>query len=110
MTSSAFALRSPVQNRFNLLALGLFALVVAVSFFLPDLAHAASPWATGTTQAKKDALELIAPFAGIGLMVLGALCLAGRVNWGWFGAAIVGIVLIFGHDQIIAWARGMFKV
>ena len=33
-----------------------------------------------------------------------------RISWGWAIMGVVGIVLVFGAPQIVAWIRGMFGV
>lgn len=32
----------------------------------------------------------------------GFMCMMGRLNWGWFASVIIGIVLIFSADSIVA--------
>jgi type IV secretory pathway VirB2 component (pilin) len=46
----------------------------------------------------------------VAVMVLGAAAWMNRISWAWAITGIVGIVLVFGAPQIVAWIRGMFGV
>jgi type IV secretory pathway VirB2 component (pilin) len=62
---------------------------------------------TGTgTQATTWLVQLATPFVSLAVAVVGLACLSGRVNWLWFGAAIVGCALFFGRDQVVSLFRG----
>ena len=91
------------------LQLTLLGAVVAFSL-IPELAFAAPPFANSGTQLKTDLIQTLTPFAGIAVLVVGVLCLMGRVNWGWFIAGLVGIAMMFGSDQIVAWFRTLMGV
>ena len=90
--------------------------VVAASILLgialiPDLALAqSSPFQTGATALQTNILTLLTPVAAIVIMVLGVVAATGRISWGWPIAAVVGIAVMFGAPQIVAWTRGMFGV
>lgn len=88
--------------------------MVALLFFVgsicPDLALAASPFAGGTETLKSDLVTMLTPVAGIGVIALGALCLFGKISWWWLVGFIIGVVLIFGADQMVAWMRSAFGV
>ncbi|URD45735.1 MULTISPECIES: TrbC/VirB2 family protein [Pseudomonas] len=98
-------LTRPVVNR-RLLA---FVAAVFGSIF-PALAMAANPFTTGATGLSADTLAMLTPVAGIAVMVVGALALFGKIHWMWLIGVIVGIVLLFGSDQIVTWIRGLFGV
>ncbi|TQK03405.1 TrbC/VirB2 family protein [Herbaspirillum sp. SJZ107] len=83
--------------------------VVACSLF-PELAFAAPPFANSGTTLKTDLVQTLTPFAGIAVLVVGVLCLMGRVNWGWFVGGLVGIAMMFGSDQIVSWFRTLMGV
>lgn len=48
--------------------------------------------------------------AVIAVMVAGVLGWFGKVSWWWMVGVVIGIVLVFGAPQIVAWIRGMFGV
>lgn len=73
-------------------------------------AFADSPFATGATALQANILTILTPVAAIAVMGSGALAWFGRISWIWFVGAIVGVVLVFGAPQIVAWIRGMFGV
>jgi type IV secretion system protein VirB2 len=80
-------------------------------WLLPDLALAqTSPFQTGATALQTNILALLTPVAAIVIMALGIVAATGRISWGWPIAAIVGIAIMFGAPQIVAWTRGMFGV
>lgn len=72
---------------------------------LPALAQAASPFETGANNGKAATLAILAPVAGIGVMGSGVLAFFGIIRWLWFIGAVLGTILIFGSDQIVAWIR-----
>jgi type IV secretion system protein VirB2 len=48
--------------------------------------------------------------AAIAVMASGAMAWFGRISWWWFVGVVIGIVLVFGAPQIVAWIRGLFGV
>lgn len=92
--------------------LPIFLTLMALTLFLafPELAFATSQFGAGATTFKSDLIAILTPIIGIGIIVLGVLCGFGKINWMWFAGAIIGIVLIFGHEQIISWVRSSFGV
>jgi type IV secretory pathway VirB2 component (pilin) len=87
------------------------AIVMAMLSVLPTLAFAqASPFLTGANSLQTNILAWATPIAVILVMVLGIMAMANRISWGWPIAAIVGIAVVFGAPQIVAWTRGMFGV
>ena len=44
--------------------------------------------------------------ATLAIIGVGLTCLFGRVNFGWFGAVVVGVVLIFSADTIVGGFAG----
>ena len=70
----------------------------------------ASPFSTGTTAFQGSFLAILTPVAVIAVMALGLAAWFNRISWGWAVAGVVGIVLVFGAPQIVAWVRGMFGV
>lgn len=90
---------------------------VAALFFLsvgawlcPDLALAASPFAGGTDTLKSDLVVILTPIAAIGIIGLGAMCLFGKISWWWLVGFILGVVFIFGAEQMVSWMRTAFGV
>lgn len=79
---------------------------------LPSLAVAQnqSPFLTGATSLESNILAWMTPIAIILVMVFGAMAMANRISWGWCIAAILGIAIVFGAPQIVAWVQSMFGV
>jgi len=85
--------------------------VLAVITLVPALAMAqASPFLTGATSLQTNLLAWATPIAIILVMLLGVMAMANRISWGWPIAAMVGIAVVFGAPQLVAWIRGMFGV
>jgi type IV secretion system protein VirB2 len=77
----------------------------------PELAFAgASPFASGATAASTNLLAILTPIAVVAVMALGAAAWFNKISWGWAVAAMVGVALVFGSQQIVTWIRGMFGV
>jgi type IV secretion system protein VirB2 len=103
MTQEHFAPRTRVV----ITTLGIVALIgVSPNCVLAQ----ASPFLTGATNIQGNVLAWLTPIAIILVMVLGAMAMANRISWGWCVAAILGIAIAFGADQIVTWVRGMFAV
>lgn len=96
-----------VTHSGSLAAVTLFALVCAAT---PELALAGSPFATGATASQAQILTILTPIAVIAVMVAGVMAWFGKISWWWLVGVVVGIVLVFGSPQIVAWIRGMFGV
>jgi type IV secretion system protein VirB2 len=92
----------------RLLATGMLLLGIAL---MPELVLAqASPFQAGATALQTNILTLLTPVAVIVVMILGVVAATGRISWGWPISALVGIAVMFGAPQIVAWTRGMFGV
>lgn len=86
-------------------------ILISLLMCLPDLVFAqASPFLTGVTSLQTNILAWATPIAVILVMVLGVMAASNQISWAWPIAAIVGIAVIFGAPQIVAWIRGMFAV
>jgi type IV secretory pathway VirB2 component (pilin) len=70
----------------------------------------ASPFSTGATSFQGSFLAILTPVAVIAVMALGVAAWMNRISWGWVIVAVIGVVLVFGAPQIVAWIRGMFGV
>ena len=70
----------------------------------------ASPFSAGATSFQGSFLAFPTPVAVIAVMGLGLAAWMNRISWGWAIMGVVGIVLVFGAPQIVAWIRGMFGV
>jgi type IV secretion system protein VirB2 len=70
----------------------------------------ASPFSAGAGALQGSVLAILTPVAVVAVMVLGAAAWMNRISWAWAITGIVGIVLVFGAPQIVAWIRGMFGV
>lgn len=82
--------------------------LAAFAFLLiaPEFALAASPFTSASTQFKSDAVTIFQIVAFIAVMAVGVLCAFGRIHKGWLLGCVIGIILIFGAEQIITWIRG----
>lgn len=97
--------RRVFAHRVISIGLGL-ALIAACT---PALAQS-SPFLTGANALQSNILAWATPIAVILVMVLGVMAMANRISWGWPIAAILGIAIVFGAPQIVAWVQGMFGV
>jgi succinate dehydrogenase/fumarate reductase cytochrome b subunit len=79
--------------------------VALAIFLLMPVLVGAEPFADAGNQAKSFAMTLLTPVAGLVIIVIGALCFAGRIAWGYLAAVFVGFGLIFGHEQIVTMFR-----
>jgi len=87
------------------------AIAFTAAVTLPQLALAqASPFQTGADSLVTNFIALATPIAILAVMVLAIVAMTGRISWGWPIGALVGIGIIFGAPQIVAWARGVFGV
>jgi len=77
-----------------------------ISLFALQLTPAVAQFTGAGTQATSWVVQLITPFIPLAVAVVGIFALAGRVNWGWFVAGLVGTALFFGRDQVVSMARG----
>jgi len=87
------------------------AITVVAASALPQFALAqASPFQTGADSLVTNLVALATPVAVLAVMVLAIVAMTGRISWGWPIGALVGIGVIFGAQQIVTWARGVFGV
>jgi type IV secretion system protein VirB2 len=76
----------------------------------PALWAQASPFQTGAESLVADIIAIATPIAIILVMVLGIVAATGRISWGWPIGVLIGIAVIFGAPQLVAWIRGLFGV
>ena len=92
----------------------LLLLAGAAGAWLPVLALAQAvgggPFATGAASFQTNLLTILSPIAVIAVMVLGVASWFNKVSWWWCAAAAMGLILVFGAPQIVAWVRGMAGV
>jgi len=69
-----------------------------------------SPFSTGASAFQTSFLAILTPVAVIAVMALGVAAWLNRISWAWAITGVMGIVLVFGAPQIVAWIRGMFGV
>ena len=101
--------RTAPNRQYSVTTVTALAVLLFMSF-IPDLAFAQSPFTGGAAQAKTDIIAIVAPIAGIAIIAVGLLCWFGKISWMWLVGVIVGVVLVFGNDQVITWFRGWFGV
>jgi len=89
-------------------------LLAAAGMLVPALALAQAvgggPFATGAASFQTNLLTILSPIAVIAVMVLGVAAWFNKVSWWWCAAAAMGLILVFGAPQIVAWVRGMAGV
>lgn len=83
--------------------------LAGIGLLMPELAFA-GPFTSGASSLSSDILTILTPVAVIAVMVAGALAWFGRISWVLAISVMVGIVLVFGAQQIVAWLRGLFGV
>ena len=87
-----------------------------VCLWLPLVLHAqlaaaqSSPFATGATAFQTNFLTILTPIAVIAVMALGVGAWFNRISWSWAAGGALGILLVFGAPQIVAWVRGLAGV
>ena len=103
--------RHTTRQRHAVVATVWMALGCLLVTLAPELAFAgASPFTTGATATSTNVLAILTPIAVVAVMAIGAAAWFNKISWGWGIAAIVGICLVFGAQQVVTWARGMFGV
>ena len=70
----------------------------------------ASPFSTGATAFQGSFLAILTPIAVITVMALGLAAWFNRISWSWAIGGAIGVVLVFGAPQIVAWIRALFGV
>lgn len=85
-------------------------IIAVLCLSVERLAYAAGPFTTGAGALSTDLLAILTPVAVIAVMVLGALAWFGRISWVLAVSSMVGIVLVFGSQQVVTWVRGLFGV
>lgn len=79
--------------------------------FVSELLWAqASPFQTGAQGLLADFIAIATPIAIILVMVLGVVAATGRISWGWPLGVLIGIAVMFGAPQLVAWVRALFAV
>jgi type IV secretion system protein VirB2 len=86
------------------------ALIAVLCLSVEQATYAAGPFTTGASALSTDLLAVLTPVAVIAVMVLGALAWFGRISWMLAVSAMIGIVLVFGSQQVVTWVRGLFGV
>lgn len=69
-----------------------------------------SPFATGATAFQSNFLTILTPVAVIAVMALGVAAWFNRISWNWAAGGALGILLVFGAPQVVAWVRGLAGV
>ncbi|WP_129778621.1 TrbC/VirB2 family protein [Peristeroidobacter soli] len=69
-----------------------------------------SPFHVGAQSLVTNIVAIATPIAIILIMVLGIVAATGRISWGWPIGVLVGVAVIFGAPQVVAWIRGLFGV
>lgn len=84
--------------------------IIALTLSILPMAPALAQFTGAGTQATSWVVQLLAPLVPLSCAMTGILCLTGRVNWAWFGGALLGCALFFGRDQVVAMFRGWLSV
>lgn len=78
--------------------------------FFSTAVFAGSPFASGSSTLTADILAIVTPIVGLAVIAVGVLAWFGKIAWSWFAGLVVGVVLVFGHQQIVSWIRSLFGV
>ena len=79
--------------------------------FAPAVTYAqASPFAAGAGAFQANLLGILTPIAVIAGMGLGVGAWFNRISWTWAVSGVIGIALVFGAPQMVAWVRNLFGV
>jgi type IV secretion system protein VirB2 len=70
----------------------------------------ASPFSVGAAAFQNNFLTILTPIAVIAVMALGVGAWFNRISWSWAAGGAMGILLVFGAPQIVAWVRGLAGV
>jgi type IV secretion system protein VirB2 len=89
--------------------LGHLGVLLAVALLAPT-AWAGSPFAAGATAAQTNLVTILTPVAVIAVMVSGVLAWFGKIAWWWMVGVVIGIILVFGSQQIVEWVRSLAGV
>jgi type IV secretion system protein VirB2 len=82
----------------------------ALMLAAPLLWAQTSPFHVGAQSLVTNIVAIATPLAIILVMVLGIVAATGRISWGWPIGVLIGIAVIFGAPQLVAWIRGLFGV
>ena len=77
---------------------------------VPSAFAQASPFATGAAAFQTNFLAILTPIAVIAVMALGVSAWFNRISWSWAAGGALGILMVFGAPQIVAWVRGLAGV
>ena len=81
-----------------------------LSLAAPAVLAQTSPFATGAAAFQTNFLAILTPVAVIAVMALGVGAWFNRISWSWATGGALGILLVFGAPQIVAWVRGLAGV
>jgi type IV secretion system protein VirB2 len=87
-------------------AMSILGIVVSTLLLFSNNVWAAAPFVSAATSFKTDFMLLAQILVGLGIGAVGLMCVFGKINKLWLVACVIGIVLVFGADQIITWIRG----
>ena len=91
------------RSRFSRCVISVTALLIGNEPAWADLAFAA-----GTERLGNDIMNFLSPLAGIVIIGLGVGAWMGKVSWSWCISFVLGMILVFGHVQILSWLRSLF--
>jgi type IV secretion system protein VirB2 len=69
-----------------------------------------SPFETGANSLVVEFIAIATPIAILLVMGLGIAAATGRISWGWPLLVLLGIGIVFGAPQLVAWGRALFGV
>jgi type IV secretion system protein VirB2 len=69
-----------------------------------------SPFETGANSLVTEFIAIATPIAILLVMGLGIAAATGRISWGWPLLVLLGIGIVFGAPQLVAWGRALFGV
>lgn len=85
------------------------AAVLTALLLVPMLAGA-DPFVQAGTSAKTFLVALFTPFIGIAVIAFAVYAMVAKMHWALMIGAIIGVVGIFGHEQVVTMFRGWVGV
>ncbi|CAM4404208.1 MAG: hypothetical protein LEGION0398_MBIBDBAK_01216 [Legionellaceae bacterium] len=103
-TISPMLILSLIKSFLNNLFLNLLFFI-----FINNSALANLSFSSGTKQLGDDIMNFLSPLAGIVIIALGVGAWMGKISWAWCISFIFGLILVFGHQQVLDWLRSLFN-
>ncbi|KLD35827.1 hypothetical protein TB15x_20635 [Xanthomonas perforans] len=88
------------------LSLAKFAALAALMIAVPGIALAqGQPWESTASNTYNLIMSVVRYVAIIGIVACGLAAFFGKLSWDWAGKIIIGLVLVFGAQQLVDYFR-----